>query len=251
MLDGVHFYNQTLKKSVAVFGTIFNNLKIVKTGASETRVPLAYGPRSKFLARINQDSSLEDQKLAIKLPRMSFEITSIDRDSSSALNKGNLKRFDIAGTELSKNTLRQSVPYNLGMQLNIMAKTQDEALQIFEQILPTFVPEYTVAIKDMDGTGNSVDVPIILTGTTFEDDYEGDFSTRRTIVYSLEFQMKIRFTGRVTIKPVIRTITADLYNSSTAKSSQTAIDRVKTELGTVNDSPGNFTTNTTFGFDDE
>ena len=212
MLDGVHFYNQTLKKSVAVFGTIFNNLKIVKTGASETRVPLAYG--------------------------------------SSALNKGNLKRFDIAGTELSKNTLRQSVPYNLGMQLNIMAKTQDEALQIFEQILPTFVPEYTVAIKDMDGTGNSVDVPIILTGTTFEDDYEGDFSTRRTIVYSLEFQMKIRFTGRVTIKPVIRTITADLYNSSTAKSSQTAIDRVKTELGTVNDTPGNFTTNTTFGFDD-
>ena len=87
MLDGVHFYNQTLKKSVAVFGTIFNNLKIVKTGASETRVPLAYGPRSKFLARINQDSSLEDQKLAIKLPRMSFEITSIDFDSSSKLNK--------------------------------------------------------------------------------------------------------------------------------------------------------------------
>lgn len=251
MLDGVHFYNQTLKKSVAVFGTIFNNLKIVKTGTSETRVPLAYGPRSKFLARINQDSSLEDQKLAIKLPRMSFEITSIDRDSSSALNKGNLKRFDIAGTELNKNTLRQSVPYNLGMQLNIMAKTQDEALQIFEQILPTFVPEYTVAIKDMDGTGNSVDVPIVLTSTTIQDDYEGDFTTRRTIVYTLDFQMKIRFTGRVTIKPVIRTITADLYNSSTAKSSQTAIDRVKTELGTVNDTPDNFTTNTTFGFDDD
>tara|TARA_B110000483_G_scaffold20609_1_gene23116 strand:+ start:100 stop:855 length:756 start_codon:yes stop_codon:yes gene_type:complete len=251
MLDGVHFYNQTLKKSVAVFGTIFNNLKIVKTGASETRVPLAYGPRSKFLARINQDNNLEDQKLAIKLPRMSFEITSIDRDSSSALNKGNLKRFDIAGTELSKNTLRQSVPYSLGMQLNIMAKTQDEALQIFEQILPTFVPEYTVAIKDMDGIGNSVDVPIVLTGTTFQDDYEGDFSTRRTIVYTLDFQMKIRFTGRVTIKPVIRAITADLYNSSTEESAVTAVDRVKTELGSVDDTPEDFTTNTTFGFDDE
>ena len=250
MLDGVHFYNQTLKKSVAVFGTIFNNLKIVKTGASETRVPLAYGPRSKFLARINQDSSLEDQKLAIKLPRMSFEITSIDRDSSSALNKGNLKRFDIAGTELSKNTLRQSVPYNLGMQLNILAKTQDEALQIFEQILPTFVPEYTVAIKDMDGVGNSVDVPIILTGTTIQDDYEGDFTTRRTIVYTLDFEMKIRFTGRVVSKPVIRAVTADLYNNSTVESASTAVDRVKTELGSVNDTPDDFTTNTTFGFDD-
>lgn len=251
MLDGVHFYNQTLKKSVAVFGTIFNNLKIVKTGASETRVPLAYGPRSKFLARINQDSSLEDQKLAIKLPRMSFEITSIDRDSSSALNKGNLKRFDVAGTELSKNTLRQSVPYRLGMQLNILAKTQDEALQIFEQILPTFVPEYTVAIKDMDGVGNSVDVPIVLTGTTIQDDYEGDFSTRRTIVYTLDFDMKIRFTGRVVNKPVIRAITADLYNSSTEETARTAVDRVKTELGSVDDTPEDFTTNTTFGFDDE
>jgi len=251
MLDGVHFYNQTLKKSVAVFGTIFNNLKIVKTGASETRVPLAYGPRSKFLARINQDSSLEDQKLAIKLPRMSFEITSIDRDSSSALNKGNLKRFDIAGTELNKNTLRQSVPYTLGMQLNILAKTQDEALQIFEQILPTFVPEYTVAIKDMDGVGNSVDVPIVLTGTTIQDDYEGDFTTRRTIVYTLDFDMKIRFTGRVTPKPVIRAITADLYNSSTEESAETAVDRVQTDLGSVDDTPEDFTTNTTFGFDDE
>ena len=219
MLDGVHFYNQTLKKSVAVFGTIFNNLKIVKTGAAETRVPLAYGPRSKFLARINQDSNLEDQKLAIKLPRMSFEITSIDRDSSSALNKGNLKRFDIAGTELSKDTLRQSVPYRLGMQLNILAKTQDEALQIFEQILPTFVPEYTVAIKDMDGVGNSVDVPIVLTGTTIQDDYEGDFTTRRTIVYTLDFDMKIRFTGRVVSKPVIRTVIADLFNNSKTLSS--------------------------------
>lgn len=251
MLDGVHFYNQTLKKSVAVFGTIFNNLKIVKTGASETRVPLAYGPRSKFLARINQDSSLEDQKLAIKLPRMSFEITSIDRDSSSALNKSNLKRFDIAGTELSKNTLRQSVPYSLGMQLNILAKTQDEALQIFEQILPTFVPEYTVAIKDMDGVGNSVDVPIILTGTTIQDDYEGDFTTRRTIVYTLDFEMKIRFTGRVVNKPVIRAVTADLFNSSTEESAVTPVDRVQTDLGSVDDTPEDFTTNTTFGFDDE
>jgi len=147
MLDGVHFYNQTLKKSVAVFGTIFNNLKIVRKGTSETRVPLAYGPKSKFLARIQQDADLEDQKLAIKLPRMSFEITSIDRDSASALNKSNSKLFDVSGTELSKGVLRQSVPYTLGMQLNILAKTQDEALQIFEQILPTFVPEYTVLLR--------------------------------------------------------------------------------------------------------
>ena len=250
MLDGVHFYNQTLKKSVAVFGTLFNNLKVRKTGQGEVRVPLAYGPRSKFLARIKQDSDLEDQKLAIKLPRMSFEITSIDRDSSAALNKGNKKLFDIAGTELNKNILRQSVPYNLGMQLNILSKTQDDALQIFEQILPTFVPDYTVAIKDMDGVGNSVDVPIILTGTSFTDEYEGDFETRRTIIYILDFEMKVRFTGRVVSKPTIRAVTADLFNNSTPESAQDAIDRVQTDLGSVNDTRDNFTTNTTFGFDD-
>ena len=248
MLDGVHFYNQTLKKSVAVFGTPFNNLKVRKTGQGEVRVPLAYGPRSKFLARIKQDSDLEDQKLAIKLPRMSFEITSIDRDSSVALNKANKKMLDIAGTELNKNILRQSVPYNLGMQLNILSKTQDDALQIFEQILPRFVPDYTVAIKDMDGVGNSVDVPIILTGTSFTDEYEGDFETRRTIIYILDFEMKVRFTGRVVSKPTIRAVTADLFNNSTPESAQDAIDRVQTDLGSVNDTRDNFTTNTTFGF---
>ena len=251
MLDGVHFYNQTLKKSVAVFGTIFNNIKIVRAGTSEVRVPLAYGPRSKFLARIEQDSDLEDQKLALKLPRMSFEITSIERDSASALNKSNLKLFDIDNTELSKGVLRQSVPYTLGIQLSILSKTQDEALQIFEQILPTFVPEYTVAIKDMDGKGNSVDVPITLIGTSINDDYEGDFIARRTIIYTLDFEMKIRFTGRVVSKPVIRVVTADLYNDSTLESAIEPIDRVKTELGSDTDTRDNFTTNTTFGFDDE
>jgi len=250
MLDGTHYYNQTLKKTVAVFGTVFNNLKIVRKGVGETRVPLAYGPKSKFLARIEQDSSLEDQKLAIKLPRMSFEITSIDRNTSNALNKSNVKLFDIAGTELSKNVLKQSVPYDIGMQLNIIAKNQDDALQIFEQIVPTFVPEYTVAIKDMEGPGNSVDVPIILNSTSFEDSYEGDFTTRRTLIYTLDFVVKVRFTGRVSPNAVIRIVDIDLYNNSTSASASEPIDRVKTVLSSDDDTPDNFTAITTFGFDD-
>ena len=250
MLDGTHYYNQTLKKTVAVFGTVFNNLKIVRKGVGETRVPLAYGPKSKFLARIEQDSSLEDQKLAIKLPRMSFEITSIDRNTSNALNKSNVKLFDVAGTEDSKNVLKQSVPYDIGMQLNIIAKNQDDALQIFEQIVPTFVPEYTVAIKDMEGPGNSVDVPIILNSTSFEDSYEGDFTTRRTLIYTLDFVVKVRFTGRVSPNAVIRIVDIDLYNNSTPESASEPIDRVKTELSSDDDTPDNFTAITTFGFDD-
>lgn len=250
MLDGTHYYNQTLKKTVAVFGTVFNNLKIVRKGVGETRVPLAYGPKSKFLARIEQDSSLEDQKLAIKLPRMSFEITSIDRNTSNALNKSNVKLFDVAGTELSKNVLKQSVPYDIGMQLNIIAKNRDDALQIFEQIVPTFVPEYTVAIKDMEGPGNSVDVPIILNNTSFEDSYEGDFTTRRTLIYTLDFIVKVRFTGRVSPNPSIRIVDIDLYNNSTSASASEPVDRVKTALSSDDDTPDNFTAITTFGFDD-
>ena len=250
MLDGIHFYNQTLKKTVAVFGTIFNNIKIVRKGTGETRVPLAYGPKSKFLARIEQDASLEDQKIALKLPRMSFEITSIDKNTANALNKLNVKKFDIPGTEDSKSILKQSVPYDIGMQLNIIAKNQDDALQIFEQIIPTFVPEYTVSIKDMDGDGNSVDVPIILNGTTFEDSYEGDFVTRRTLIYTLDFTVKVRFTGAVTPKPVIRFADVDLYSGSGPDSAAESISRVKTELSSANDTPDDFIAITTFGFDD-
>ena len=181
---------------------------------------------------------------------MSFEITSIDRNTSNALNKSNVKLFDVAGTELSKNVLKQSVPYDIGMQLNIIAKNQDDALQIFEQIVPTFVPEYTVAIKDMEGPGNSVDVPIILNSTSFEDSYEGDFTTRRTLIYTLDFVVKVRFTGRVSPNAVIRIVDIDLYNNSTPASASEPIDRVKTELSSDDDTPDNFTAITTFGFDD-
>jgi|TARA_B110000908_G_scaffold117915_1_gene138243 hypothetical protein len=256
MLDGVHFYNQTLKKTVAVFGTIFNNIKIVRRGLGETRVPLAYGPIKKFLARIESDNeAASDKGIAIKLPRMSFEITSIDKNTTTALNKLNVKRFEGSGThpdgpQRTKKILKQSVPYDIGIQLNIIAKNQDDALQIFEQIIPTFVPEYTVAIMDMEGPGNSVDVPIILNGTSFEDSYEGDFVTRRTLIYTLDFTVKVRFTGRVYEKPVIRFVEADLYNNSTPESVSEPIDRVATELGSEDDTEEDFTTNTSFGFDD-
>ncbi len=249
MLDGTHFYNQTLKKTVAVFGTIFNNLKIRKTGQGEVRVPIAYGPRQKFLARIEGDSNLEDQKLAIKLPRLSFEITNIEYDSQSKLNKFNIQKYNIAGDTLKQDRLRQGVPYNIGMQLNILAKTQDDALQIFEQILPTFTPEYVVAIKDMEGPGRSADVPITLNSTSIEDDYEGEFNTRRTLIYQMDFNMKVRFHGRVDPKPIIKVVDVDLFNDTTQTSSDLPIDQIRTNLDSPAATEENHTANTTFGFD--
>jgi hypothetical protein len=151
----------------------------------------------------------------------------------------------------SRNILNQSVPYDLSIELNILSKTQDEALQILEQILPTFTPEYTVAIHDMNGPGASSDVPIVLNSVSIQDDYEGDFETRRTIVYTLSFTMKIRFTGIVLPKAVIRIVDTNIHNDIDEIVAPEPVDKVRTELGSIDDTPDNFTTNTTFGFDDD
>lgn len=249
MLTGQHFYNQTLKKSVSVFGTIFNNIRVVKHGGVEERVPIAYGPRQKFLARIEQ-SSKQDETVAIKVPRMSFEITDLAYDTTTSLNKMNKLSFPAEGSTKSRDIINQSVPYTLSIDLNILSKTQDEALQIVEQILPTFTPEYTVAITDMNGPGCSADVPIVLNSISLQDDYEGDFETRRTIIYTLSFTMKVRFTGMVLPKAIIKSVTANIYDSETFDPSLDPIDKVEVSVG-ENDTPDNFTVTTTFGFDDE
>jgi len=120
----------------------------------------------------------------------------------------------IDGQTAKSNIVYQSVPYTVGMQLNIYAKNQDDALQIFEQILPTFTPEYTVAIKDLEGPGTVTDVPIVLNSTSFSDDYEGDFETRRTLVYTLDFTMKVRFAGGVSEGKLIRIVDTFFYTDT-------------------------------------
>ena len=248
MLTGTHFYNHTLKKSVSVFGTVFNNLRVVKHGGVEERVPISYGPRDKFLARLAQ-TSRQDNHVAIKVPRMAFEITDLTYDTTTSLNKMNVIPF-LGSDATNRDVLKQSVPYTLGMELNIISKTQDEALQIIEQILPTFTPEYTVAIKDMHGPGTSCDVPIVLNSVTVQHDYEGDFETRQNIVYTLSFTMKIRFYGTVNPKPVIQSVTADLYGATLSEDASDPIGRAQVDLGSENDTSEDFTTNTTYGFDE-
>lgn len=254
---GQYFYNQTMKKTVAVFGTIFNNMRIVKQGGGETRVPIAYGPRKKFLARIQADTvAATDNSIAIKLPRLSFEITDISFDSNTKLNKFNKRVLPIEGETAKTNIVNQSVPYSIGMQLSIYAKNQDDALQILEQILPTFSPEYTVAIKDMEGPGTVTDVPIVLTSTSIQDDYEGDFETRRTIIYTLDFTMKVRFAGGTSEGKLIRTVDTFFYsdtdNRATLKTNNpTGEENVRVAVD-ANDEPpldDTDTITTTFGFD--
>jgi hypothetical protein len=137
---GNHFYHATMRKSVAVFGTLFNNLSIVRKGGSNSvssivKVPLAYGPKQKFLARLDQETGF-DQSVALKLPRMAFEITTLALDTTQKLNKLN-NISEIHGSDATKRkTIKQFTSYDIGISLYIMAKNQDDGLQIMEQIFP-------------------------------------------------------------------------------------------------------------------
>jgi|TARA_R110000744_G_scaffold24544_1_gene61458 hypothetical protein len=213
---GDYFYNKTIRKTVAVFGSLFNDIVVRRQSGDKIlntiKVPLAYGPIEKFLARIDEIDKLEGQAIAIKLPRMSFEIDDISYDPTQKLNRMNDRVFD-ATDILKRKIIKQSVPYNITMSLNVMARTQDDALQIIEQILPTFAPEYTVTVKEFEGPGSKTDVPIILTGTSFSNEYEGDFAnTRQLIVYTMTFSVKIKFSGRVEDKKIINDVDIDLFN---------------------------------------
>lgn len=214
---GTPFYHEHIKRAVAVFGTLFNNIKIVKrdsTGKalSTIKVPLAYGPRQKFLARITDEKYLNDPKLAIRLPRMSFELTTISYDQSTKLQKG-LTRTVSSGIK-SNTTIMYPVGYRLGIQLNVLAKNQDDALQILEQILPFFQPDYTVTVKEIDGTWKN-DMPFVLESVSMSDDYEGDFNSRRAIIYTLEFETRVRFYGPTQDRAIIRTTEANFaFNNS-------------------------------------
>lgn len=211
MFGGNHFYHATMRKSVAVFGTLFNNISVIRKNGSggvlnQIKVPLAYGPVQKFLARIDQDLKA-DSSMAIKLPRMSFEIISLDLDTTQKFQRGVSAVCSESATSSSKVTNIKSVTaYDIGIQLNVMAKNQDDGLQIVEQILPYFQPEYTVSIKPIDDMSFSQDVPIILNSVSISDSYEGDFTERRVLVYTLDFKMKMKFYGPVNETGIIKEI---------------------------------------------
>jgi len=216
---GDHFYHATMRKSVAVFGTLFNNLKVIRKAAdgsvlNQIRVPLAYGPKQKFLARLDQETGF-DAPMAIKLPRMAFEITGLSIDSTQKLAKRNQVVELHASDVTKKKTIKHFTSYDIGMSLYIMAKNQDDGLQVVEQILPYFTPEYSVTIKPIDGWDHKQDVAIILNDLSIDDQYEGEFTERRVLIYQLDFTMKMKFYGPTSNQGVIREINID-FNEDTA-----------------------------------
>jgi len=215
---GDHFYHATMRKSVAVFGTLFNNIKVIRKAAdgsvlNQVRVPLAYGPKQKFLARLDQETGF-DAPMAIKLPRMAFEITSLTLDTTQKLAKRNQVVELHASDVTKKKTVKHFTSYDIGMSLYIMAKNQDDGLQIVEQILPYFSPEYNVTIKPIDGWDHKQDVAVILGGVQIDDQYEGEFTERRVLIYQLDFTMKMKFYGPTSNTGIIREINIDFNEDS-------------------------------------
>lgn len=214
---GSHFYHERIRKSVAMFGSLFNNIYVVRKDStnkviSQARVPLSYAPSTSFLDRIRENPDLNnDTKVAIKLPRMSFEIVSYTYDAQRQLQKiNNLNK----GTGNTRNKIYTFTPYIIGFQLNIYTKTQDDALQIIEQILPYFSPQYTLTIRPFaDYNDIKEDVPITLNGVSYSDAYEGSLDQRRIIQYTLDFSMPANFYGPIVETNIIRKAIVDLYTT--------------------------------------
>ena len=212
---GQQFYHETIRKIIVAFGTTFNNIQLVRKDndgdiVQSMKVPLAYGPQQKFLVRLNEDADLSKQ-VAITLPRIGFEIQNLSYDPTRKLNR--VQKFKKVKTGKS-NTLESQfmpVPYNLSIQLYVMAKQSDDALQIVEQILPFFQPDYTLTVNDMADMGIKRDVPIVLNSISYEDNYQGDFETRRALIYTLDFTAKFYLYGPVTSQGVIKTVQVDQY----------------------------------------
>jgi len=190
-----------LRRTIIGFGTLFNNLTIKATNASDsvvsvTKVPLAYGPTQKFLARLEQSADL-NKSTAMTLPRMSFEFTGLTYDPSRKVTT--TQTFVVKDPNTGEETKKgfMPVPYNMQFELAIMCKLNDDALQIVEQILPYFQPAYNLTVELVEGIKEKRDVPVVLENITMEDDYTGDFKERRVLLYTLRFTAKTYMYGPV------------------------------------------------------
>mgnify|MGYP003682057519 len=214
---GSTFYHETLRKCIVGFGTLFNDIHITRKDSSgntiqSMKVPLAYGAKQKFLSRLTEDPNL-NKSVAITLPRIGFEIGQIAYDSSRKLNKiQKVKKAGSAGNKVD--TQYMPVPYNIDFELYAMSKNSDDALQIVEQILPYFQPDYTITINDIVQMSSKRDVPIVLTGISYEDNYAGEWTERRAIIYTMSFTAKCYLYGPVISGQVVTKVQVDQYTDS-------------------------------------
>lgn len=217
-----YFYHEIFRRTIIAFGTLFNNIQIQKTNnsgqvTSIIKVPLAYGPTQKFLARLEQQPDL-NKPIQITLPRMSFEFVGLTYDTTRKLTT---TQTFLSASVQDKTDIKKAylpVPYNMEFELSIMCKHNDDMLQIVEQILPYFQPSFTLTVDLVKTIGEKRDIPITLNNISMEDDYEGDFSTRRALIYTLRFTAKTYLFGPILSgvdKDIIKKVTLGFISGDT------------------------------------
>ena len=221
---GTYYYHEIVRKTIISFGTLFNDIHVkhqdnAGNDINDIKVPLAYGPSQKFLARLSQQPDL-NKAVQINLPRMSFEMTSINYDSSRKSSLVQTFKTCEDGTKAKK--VFMPVPYNIGFELNILSKLNDDSLQILEQILPFFQPHFNLTVDLVDSIGEKRDIPIVLESVNFQDDYEGNFDTRRALIHTLQFTAKTYLFGPIadTSDGLIRKVQVDLYSNTDQKTAK-------------------------------
>ena len=219
---GTYFYNESMRRMTIAFGQLFNKIQIKRKDSEgdvvqSIAVPLAYAPKEKFLTRLDQQPNLNEREFSITLPRMSFEISGISYDGSRKLTRVQKYKKVKAGEDGKVMTYNYTpVPYNISYSLNIFTATAESGLQIVEQILPFFQPDYTVTINAVPSLNIKRDVPIILNDVNYDDSYSGDFTTRRAVIYTLNFTAKTYLFGPATTQGVIKTVQSDLGTDTDA-----------------------------------
>ena len=220
---GKYYYHEIIRKTIIAFGTLFNdiNIKHKKQDGSDfsnIKVPIAYGPVEKFLARLEQKPDLRKRN-SITLPRIAFEMDSIQYDNSRKVST--MQTF-IAKSNVDDKTVNKvfmPVPYNLGIQLSIMTQYNDDALQIIEQILPYFQPSFNITIDLVSAIGEKRDIPLILGGINFKDNYESGYEEKRIIIYNLDFTAKTYLFGPLpdSTEGLIKKVQVDYYTNTNRK----------------------------------
>jgi hypothetical protein len=224
MLPNQTFYHSVLRKTIVAFGSLFSNIKIERTnvgggefGAPEEvvqtiDVPIAYAPKEKWLVRLDSDPTLENNVYGV-FPRLSFEITGLNYDPSRKVSR--LNKMVCVGTDSTREQMMAPVPYNIDISLYVISKTQEDCLQIVEQIFPYFTPDFTVSITVVPEMNVQQDIPIILNSVNIQDDYDGDFQQRRFVTYTLNFTLKVNMFGPVSGSGIVNKVIVNTINPDT------------------------------------
>ena len=238
MLNGNVYYHGSIRKSIVAFGRLFSDIYIDRkqgdsvngTTLQRLQIPISYAPKEKWLVRVEQQADLENNVTMVSLPRMSFEIIGYVYDSSRKVNRMSQIK---SGNTANVNTVYTPVPYNLDLSLYIITKTQEDGLQIIEQILPTFTPEYTLQVNMVPEMGITMDVPIILNSVSVVDEYDGSFQDRRYVTHTLNFEMKLNLYGPVSGQNVITQVNANIGENEVTGANRVYVANGDTTTATV------------------